>query len=419
LLAGLALVLVPLRAVRQASAPSSLRETRQVLGGSRSLTRLRSLLVMAQTALAVVLLAGTGLMVKSFAKIRHVDLGFDPVGRVKVQFLLPPGPPLKPEQHLQWCQRIAGRLEKLPGVKGVAIGQDALLMGTFWGTAQLQMADGTYQPVAGDFVADNFLETAGMTLVRGRWISERHGYELVINETLARARFGDADPVGKSIRLLVSGGHDIPVVGVVKDVRETIRAKGGMRIYAPAKLYPPNLSTLLVRLERDPGEEFAGLVRQAIYDEEPGIVVHTVKSIHDVVDGIMWAERNAFTVLKGLSFVALALAVVGLFSVLAFVVESRTKEFGVRMALGAKPADLSGLVLRGGLGVVAVGGLLGTLGALVLTRFMQSLLFETTPNDPVVYAAVTCLLLVSAALACWLPARRAAKVDPVVALRAE
>jgi putative ABC transport system permease protein len=128
---------------------------------------------------------------------------------------------------------------------------------------------------------------------------------------------------------------------------------------------------------------------------------------------------NAFTVLKGLSFVALAMAVVGLFSVLAFVVDSRTKEFGVRMALGARPADLSRLILRGGLAVVGAGILLGIVGALLLTRFLRSLLFETTPNDPVVYACVAFVLLLAAVLACWLPARRAAKVDPVVALRAE
>lgn len=419
LLSGLALVLVTLRSLHRGEMPARLKETSQVLGGSRGLTRMRSLLVMLQSTFAVILLAGTGLMVKSFDKIHHVDLGFDPVGRVKVQLALPPGPPIKPEAHLQWFQRIAARLEKLPGVQSVAIGQDALLVGNFWGTAQLQMPDGSTQPAAGNFVAENFLETSGMTLTRGRWLKDSSGYEVVINESLAKARFGDEDPVGKSIRLVVSGNHDIPIVGVVKDVRETIRSSGGIRFYTLARLYPPNINTLLVRMNRDPGEEFTGLVRQVIYEEEPGIVVHTVKSIHDVVDNLMWAERNALAALKTLSLVALIMAVVGVFSVLAFAVDSRTKEFGVRMALGARPVDLSRLVLRGGLTVVGAGILLGVAGALGLTRFMQSLLFETTPNDPAVYASVTIVLLGAATLACWLPARRAAKVDPVIALRAE
>jgi len=418
-LAGLALALMPLQAMRRGNRTSPLKAGTQVLGASRPLTRLRSLLVVLQTTLAVILLAGTGLMERSFEKIRQIDLGFDPEGRVKVQLTLPPGPPIKPEARLQCFRRIAERLEKVPGVRDVAIGQDALLVGNFWGTAQLEMADGTFQPAAGNFVAENFLATAGMTLTRGRWLAERNGYEVVINESLAKARFGDEDPVGRSIRLQVSGGRDIPVVGVVKNVRETVRSGGGMRFYAPARLYPPNISTLLLRLERDPGAEFTGLVRQAVYEVDPGLTVHTVKSMHELVEGIMWAERNAFTILKGLSLVALLLAAVGLFSVVVFVVDSRTKEFGVRMALGARPADLHRLVFGRGLAMVVIGLGCGVLGALGLTRFMRSLLFETTPNDPLVYAAVTCVLLAVAVLACWLPARRAAKVDPVVALRTE
>lgn len=417
--ACLALVFVPMRHLLADGGTGRFKVDKQTVMGGRGLSRLRTLLIVLQTALAVVLLAGAGLMVRSFDRIRHVDLGFEPAGRVKVQVTFPPGFAPKPEAHLQWFRRIGARLEKLPGVRSVAVGQDALLVGNFWGTAQLQMADGTYQPVAGVFAPENLPATAGLTLKRGRWLTDRGVYEVVINESLARERFGEEDPVGKSIRLLVSGAHDIPVVGVVKDVRETIRSGSGMRLYAPASLFPPNINTLLLQLDRDPGEGFAGLVRQAIFEEDPGLIVHTVKSLNEVVEGIMWAERNAFAVLKTLSFVALALAAVGLFSVVAFVVESRTREFGVRMALGARPADLHRLVFGRGLAVVGAGILLGLVGALGLTRFMQSLLFETTPNDPVVYAAVTGVLLASAALACWLPARRAAKVDPVIALRAE
>jgi putative ABC transport system permease protein len=133
----------------------------------------------------------------------------------------------------------------------------------------------------------------------------------------------------------------------------------------------------------------------------------------------MWAERFAFTILKGLSATALALAVVGLFSVIAYTVDSRMNEFGVRLALGAQPADLYRLVMKRGLMAAAVGVAVGIAGALALTRFMQSLLFETTPYDPLVYAAVALLLLAAAALACLLPARRAARVDVARLLRTE
>lgn len=344
-LAAIVLVMVPVRQFLAADSRSQLNQIGRSATGSRNLSRLRQLLIMLQTALAVILLAGTGLMVRSFDKIRRVDLGLDPVGRVKVQVSFPSrqfAP--TPEAHLQWFRRLAQRLEKLPGVREVAIGQDAFLVGDFWGTAQLQMADGTTQPVAGTIVSENMLTTAGLTLKRGRWLDERQRREVVINETLARARFGDKDPVGQSIRFNAKA-TDFLVVGVVKDVRETIRSGSGMRFYAPATLGPPSISILLVRLDRDPGPEFAGSVRQAIYEEEPAITVHVVKSVHDLVAGLMWAERNAFAVLKGLSIVALVLAMVGLFSVVIYTVESRTREFGVRLALGAMPSDLGRLVL--------------------------------------------------------------------------
>ncbi len=419
LLASVVVVVVPVWRLLHAEINPGLKDGGRAMGGSRQTGALRAALVMLQAALAVILLAGTGLMVRSFEKLRQVDLGFDPTGRVKVQINFPRGFEPEPQARLQLFERLRERLATLPGVRQVSAGQDSLLIGSFWGTAQLQMPDGTYQPVAGSFVTENFLQTAGLILKRGRWLSDKGVYEVVINETLARARFGDEDPVGQSIKLLVNGDYPIPVVGVVHDVKETVRSGAGMRIYTPASLYPPNISTLLLRMDRDPSREFAGLVRHAIYKFDPKLIVSTVSSINETINNSMWAERNAFTILKGLSAIALGLAAMGLFSVIAFSVNSRTKEFGVRLALGAGPADLHRMVMKRGLGTVAMGIGLGTVGALGLTRFMQSLLFETTPNDPVVYLAVTCVLLLAAILACWLPARRAARVDPVVALRSE
>jgi ABC-type antimicrobial peptide transport system permease subunit len=192
-----------------------------------------------------------------------------------------------------------------------------------------------------------------------------------------------------------------------------------MCFYVPDWVYPPNVSTLLLRLERDPGKEFAGLVRHAIYQFDPRLIATQVSSISEIVGDEMWAERQAFTILKGLSVIALALAVVGLFSVITYAVDSRTREFGVRLALGAQPADLHRLVMKRGLTTAAIGVAVGIAGALVLTRFMQSLLFETTPYDPLVFAVVVLILLAAAAAACWLPARRSARVDIAKLLRTE
>jgi putative ABC transport system permease protein len=207
------------------------------------------------------------------------------------------------------------------------------------------------------------------------------------------------------------------VVGVVRDVRETVRSPAGMRVYGPNWTYPPNISTLVLRLDQDPGKEFAGVVRRAIYEFDPKLIASNVSSINDAVGNSMWAERYAFTILKGLSAIALVLAVVGLFSVMVYAVNSRMKEFGVRLALGATPEDLHRLVLTRGLATAAIGIIAGTTAALGLTRFMQSLLFETTPSDPLVFVGVGAVMLAAAALACWLPARRATKVNPVEALR--
>jgi putative ABC transport system permease protein len=192
-----------------------------------------------------------------------------------------------------------------------------------------------------------------------------------------------------------------------------------MRFYVADWAYPPNVSTLLLRLDGDPGNEFAGLVRHAIYAIDPRLIVSQVRAVNEIIGQSMWAERYAFTILKGLSVTALVLAVVGLFSVIAYTVDSRMNEFGVRLALGAQPADLYRLVVQRGLLAAAVGVLIGSAGALALTRLMRSLLFETTPYDPLVYAVVAVLLLSAATLACLLPARRAARFDVARLLRAE
>jgi putative ABC transport system permease protein len=420
LMASVAIVLAPVWRLMKAEINPGLKEGSPAAGESRAAGRLRSFLVIFQAAFAVILLAGAGLMVRSFERLHRSNLGFDPTGMVKVTISFPHGYDLKPESRLQLFERLRQRLATIPGVRAVSTGQDTLLEGGFWGTAQLLMPDGTYQPVAGNFIAVDYLKTAGLTLKKGRWFSDKRGqYEVLINETFAKTRFGNEDPVGKSFRLLVSGNYDNPVVGVVGDVKETVRSTPGMRFYVADWVYPLNINTLLLRLDRDPGKEFAGLIRRAIYESDPKLIVSQVGSIHEIIGNTMWAERYAFTILKGLSVTALALAVVGLFSVIAYTVDSRMNEFGVRLALGAQPVDLYRLVMKRGLTTAAIGVAVGIAGALVLTRFMQSLLFETAPFDPLVYAAVALLLLAAAAAACWLPARRAARINVAKLLRTE
>jgi putative ABC transport system permease protein len=282
------------------------------------------------------------------------------------------------------------------------------------------MADGTYRATAGNFVSPNFLETAGLTLTKGRWFSEKKGvFEVVISETLAKTRFGDRDPIGQSLQLQVSGDVPYPVVGVVKDVKDSMRASPGMRMYLPAWSYPPNVSTVVLRLDKDPPKEFAGLVRRAVYEVDPNLVTTDVRSIDEQVTDTMWVEHYAYNILRGLAAIALTLTVVGLFSVITFTVDGRMTEFGVRLALGATPADLYLLVIRRGVASAAAGIAIGLAGALGLTRFMKGMLYGISSYDPLVYVTVAVLLLMASVGACWLPARRAAQIDVAKLLKSE
>lgn len=315
---------------------TGLKDGGPTLGEGRGAGRIRTLLIVLQATFAVVLMTGAGLMVHSFEKLHRVDLGFDPVGKVKVWLLFPKGhEPKSGEEQLQLFEKLKQRLGLIPGVTAVSYSQDSLLEGAYYAGAQLQMADGTFQAVAGNFVSEDFQRTAGLRMKEGRWLSGKRGvFEVVINETLAKTRFGDKDPIGQFIKIQVSGDMPHTVVGVVKNVRETMRSTSGMRFYSPSWIYPPNIRTLVLRLDKDPEKEFAGVVRRAIYEVDPTLIASDVRSIDQSVTDTMSEENYAGNILKGLSGIALGLTVVGLFSVIAYTVESRMTEFGVRVALG-------------------------------------------------------------------------------------
>jgi putative ABC transport system permease protein len=412
-------VLAPALRLSRTEINTGLKDGGPTIGESRRFGRIRSSLVILQAAFAVILMTGTGLMVRTFDKLHHVDLGFDPVGKMKVSIQFPRGYELKPEERLQLFERLQRRLSVIPGVQAVSFGQDSILEGEN-SNVHLQMADGTFRPAADNFVSADYQQTAGLVLKEGRWLSGKRGaLEVVINEALAKARFGDKDPIGQFIKVQVTGNVQFPVVGVVKNVRETMRSSPGMHFYTAAWNFPSGIDTLVLRLGKDPKREFADVVRRAIYEVDPNLVSSDIRSINQEVTDSMWAENYAYAILKGLAVVALGLTVVGLFSVIAYTVKTRMTEFGVRLAVGASPSNLKLLVLRRGLAAAAAGITIGMVGAFGLTRFMRSMLFETTPFDPFVYLAAALLLLTATFAACWWPARRAAQVDVVKLLRTD
>jgi putative ABC transport system permease protein len=416
--AGIAITSIPVWRVMHGSRNASLGAPNGTYGETRKIGRVRDGLVILQGTFAVILLVGTGLMVRTFERIHQLDLGFNAAGMVNVRFSFPADFQPPPDAKLALFERLCAGLEKLPGVKGAAYGV-GVLMTAEWHGAKVKLPDGTERDVSGQQVSANFAEVAGLTMVKGRWFSDKRirneaVSEAVINERMARELYGDRNPLGE----FTPDRHYV-VVGVVRDLRGELRTPAGLHFYFPAWLHPDFLANITLRLKSEPTPEFSGLVQRTVYAMEPRLIVPNVTSVNESIVMSTWSERLAYSMLKALTPLASALALAGLFSVLAYNVECRRKEFGVRLALGASPMKLIRLVLKRGLVTAGAGVFTGSICSVGLTRFIRGLLFETAPYDPLVYLMVASGLLTAATVACWLPARRAARVDPVISLRSE
>ena len=418
--AGVALV--PMLRIQRADVGAAMQEGGGTLGDSRRISRLRAGFVVAQAALAVTLLVGTGLLVRSFWRLQRVDFGFDPTDKLVVCGTLPEGVPT--DGHVQRAERLRQGLAALPGVRDVTTSgvvpltnRRTMMQAMIDGRPELGMINFSY-----NWVSPEYFATLGVPVLSGRGFAGGKAGDppvAVINQTVAKRYFGTESPIGRWLDLGQQGKWEI--VGVVGDVRE-----GGQREETGPQLYFPiwqlsfefGFLSELVRLDAPPEPGFEALVRRAAFDADPRLVVR-IHRLTDNVASTIKGERDTAVVLQVLSCLALVLAALGLFSVLAYAVAQRQRELGVRMALGAAPGDLLRMVFLRGLRLAAVGLVLGIGAAAGLTRFLQSMLYETNPLDPLVYGVAATGLLGMAALACWLPARRAAKVDPMVALRAE
>lgn len=425
ILTSLLIVIIPAFRILRTEIYAGLKDGGAALGESRALGRLRGLLVVLQAAFAVILLAGAGLMIRTFHQLQQVDLGFDPKGRAKVQIGFPANYPTASEPRIQRLRDIQAELMRVPGVVAVGFGQDVMLPGFYFATHTFAGPGGNQVKSGMAGFNIGFHEASGLALKRGRWLNQTMGNEVLVNASLARALWPDQDPVGQYLRPLGPGPGDPSkwqgwlVVGVVGDIRTTMREVPGNYIYCPEGWAPVNYNTFVVRLSRDYDEAFAGLIRRNLYAWDPRIVVNQILPLGHVRDQQLWVERMTNSVLKVLAGIALLLTIVGVFSVLTYTVDRRMGEFGVRLALGATRRDLVDLVMRRGVLLTLTGIILGIGGSLALSRYIKSLLFETSAQDPWVLAAVGGLLLVTSVLACILPARRATKADITRLLRSE
>jgi predicted permease len=391
------------------------------LGGSGQ--KLRSGLVVAEVALAVILIIGAGLATKSFARLSSVDPGFEPSNALVVTLSVPDRY-ATPEASADYRYRVLNAVRAVPGVQAAGSIRDLPLRGngemnraTIPGLTTSDAGAPTFQR---HHVSTDFFKAMGIPLRAGRTfeMTDRAGAPLVfvVNEEAARRFWPGENAVGKAIRF---GTTDIRVVGVVGNVRQ----RGLAEPYEPA-VYVHVLQnsrsrmSIVVRTSGDP-LQYADAVRKAIWSQDAYQTITSVTTLESVLGSAVTRPRLLAWLLALFGVIGLTLGAVGIFGVLAYAVTQRRQEIGVRVALGAPPRSVLGLVVGQGMLLTSIGVAVGVLVASVLTKSMQSVLFDIRPSDPITFVQVSLVLLAAALLASWLPARRALAIDPVSALRAD
>ncbi len=390
-------------------------------GESRRMRRLRGGLVVVEAALAVALLAGTGLMVRTFWKLRDYDPGFKAENRFTINLRVSREENMKSEVVLERYRQVVERLKAVPGVTGASLAQN--FSPTFFNGQKMKLPG---RPEAGEIEAahtimtPDFLGLIGLPLRAGRPMSElRIGdpVSVVVSETFARNYFPGRNPVGERIEL--SARDKWEIIGVVGDIRSA-RTEAKPRIYYPWwQRRSLTFYNLVVQTAGTPGPDFNAVLRRAIYEVEPKFAVMNVVGLDQQLKWEINTERFVMTVLEVLGALALFLAALGLFAMMAYTVVQRRTEFGIRLTFGATPESIRWLVIRGGLALAGTGVVIGVALAWGLSRLMEAVLYGTGGADWLVFGSAGAALLLVALPACWWPARRAGQVDVVKLLRAE
>jgi putative ABC transport system permease protein len=393
--------------------------------------RVRGALVVAEISFAVVLLVGAGLLIRSFMRLEQVNPGFEPRGVLAMMVSLPGNKYASDSSRAAFMRQMLEQVRALPGVKSAAT-ITTLPMSGFnqsgsFGIEGRPTPRGQDSPHGDRWMAsDDYFQTMGVPLVRGRFFDAHDTGEApgvaIIDEAMARKYWPGEDPIGK--RIAFEGTQQQPkwreIVGIVGHVKnDGLEGESRVQYYVPyaQRSGSPNLF-VVVRADGDPAS-LAPSVRGAIAGVDRDLPVYRVTTMERMVADSLAQRRFSMFLLGSFAFIALALAVVGLYGVMSYSVAQRTHEIGVRMALGAQGRDILKMVVGQGLLLIAAGLAIGLAGAFALTRLMTSLLFGVSATDPLTYVGIALLLATVALLASYLPARRATKVDPLVALRYE
>jgi len=437
LLGGIGFGLVPAFKSSKVNLQQVLRQNTQGAGGARH--QIQGLLVAFELAMALVLLAGTGLMLRSLAALWRVNPGYNPDHAITFSISLPSNSKTTVAETRERLRHFSDSMRAIPGVEAVSVTLGSRPMihdseAPFWIKGQSKPASNNDMLQSMFYLVEpGFQKAMGITLVRGRFVSEQDDenapIKIDIDEAFARMYFPNQDPIGKYVNL---SGFDVEaeIVGVVGHIRQwgpgnDPKSAVEAQFFYPFKQLPPSLMRLaasgvavVLRTQDDP-VAIMGPVRHAVAVFNPSAVVYGEETMNEVIAKSLAARRFSMILLCLFAGIALVLSCVGIYGVISYLVQERTREIGVRMALGAQRGDVLLLVLRQGAAMALLGVVAGVLLALGLTRLIGGQLYGVRPYDPLTYLSVGLVLMVVALAACYIPARRAAQVDPLVALRYE
>ena len=423
-----------LRASRQELQQALRDESRS--SGSFRRRRLSSSIVIGEIALALVLLVAAGLLLRSFVRLQRVDMGFDPVNLMTARMSLPEARYGRAVDVATFYQELATNLGQQPGVTVAAVASTVPLTGS--GISISMTIEGRPAPARGDetpnvflrFVSTDYFRTLGVRIPQGRDFSGNDRANTpavaIVNETTAKRYWPDQDPIGQRFRLDDDRDGVVEIVGVVTDVKHFSLIESPAReVFMPlpqaTQLHWQWMQRTMIALARTAGEPeaAAGTIRQVVRTLDNQLPLYSLRSMEQLRAEATGGQRVGLALVGAFAAVALVLAAIGVYGVMAVMVVGRSREIGIRLALGARPRDVRWMILRDGAVLTAVGVVFGVLAAFALTTTIEAMLFETPATDPPTMVAVAMVIALSAMLACWVPARRSTRVDPVVALRAD